>query len=121
MNKFTFVFIFSLFFIALNAEEYSLVWSDEFNEDGSPNKELWNYENGFVRNNELQWYQQDNAYCKDGHLIIEGRKENRPNPLFEKNSDERNVKQFNTPLPQSIHVERKSSYMVGLKYERAYH
>ena len=120
MNKFTFVFIFSLFFIALNAEEYSLVWSDEFNEDGSPNKELWNYENGFVRNNELQWYQQDNAYCKDGHLIIEGRKENRPNPIFEKNSDDwRKKRQTIQYTSSSINTRGKKEFLYGRVEVRA--
>ena len=39
---------------------YTLVWHDEFDNDGLPSKE-WNYEQGFVRNNELQWYQDKNA------------------------------------------------------------
>ncbi|MGB4341120.1 MAG: beta-glucanase, partial [Dysgonamonadaceae bacterium] len=76
--------IFLSFSMSLIAQEYTLVWSDEFNEDGKPNSEYWSFEKGFVRNNELQWYQEDNAYCKDGKLIIEGRCEKRPNPLYEK-------------------------------------
>ncbi|WP_196783675.1 glycoside hydrolase family 16 protein [Flavobacterium hydrophilum] len=35
-----------------------------------------------MRNQEDQWYQKENAYCKDGFLIIEARKENRLNPDF---------------------------------------
>jgi beta-glucanase (GH16 family) len=53
----------------------TLVWNDEFNVDGKPDPLSWKYEYGFVRNNELQWYQQDNANCSGGVLIIEGRKE----------------------------------------------
>lgn len=59
-----------------------LVWSDEFNVDGKLSDRCWNYENGFVRNHEDQWYQSDNAYCKDGLLIIEARKDSFPNPRF---------------------------------------
>src|SRR5438105_7332649 len=39
-------------------EAYQLVWSDEFDRDGAPNPDDWQYESGFVRNRELQWYQQ---------------------------------------------------------------
>lgn len=61
---------------------FELKWNDEFNNNGSPNKKNWNYELGFVRNNENQWYQKDNAYCKNGFLIIEAKKEPRVNPNF---------------------------------------
>lgn len=61
---------------------YRLVWSDEFNTPGRPDSLKWNYEHGFVRNEELQWYQPDNAYCKDGMLVIEARKEQKPNPRY---------------------------------------
>ncbi|WP_163407248.1 glycoside hydrolase family 16 protein [Flavobacterium ajazii] len=63
-------------------EEYQLVWSDEFTVEGIPEEKNWNYETGFVRNQEAQWYQKKNAFCKNGFLIIEARKENRPNPDF---------------------------------------
>lgn len=59
-----------------------LVWSDEFNHDGPLDSLCWNFESGFVRNHEDQWYQPENAYCKDGLLVLEARKENRPNPLY---------------------------------------
>ncbi|MEP6626762.1 MAG: hypothetical protein ABJA32_02215, partial [Ginsengibacter sp.] len=39
---------------------YQLVWSDEFNNNGRPDSTKWNYEHGFVRNHELQWYQPEN-------------------------------------------------------------
>ncbi|TDB60853.1 glycoside hydrolase family 16 protein [Arundinibacter roseus] len=63
--------------------QWKLVWSDEFNEEGAPNPKNWSYERGFVRNQELQWYQPDNAYCRGGLLIIEARKEQKPNPGYE--------------------------------------
>lgn len=39
-------------------------------------------EEGFVRNQELQWYQSQNAYVKDGCLVIDGCKERRRNPHY---------------------------------------
>lgn len=82
----------SLFVLILSAtvygqKEYRLVWSDEFDVDGSPSKD-WTYERGFVRNQELQWYQADNAYVKDGCLVIEGRREHRKNPNYEAGSND---------------------------------
>jgi beta-glucanase (GH16 family) len=74
--------------VATNDPAYSwnLVWSDEFNSNGPPNPANWNYERGFVRNHELQWYQPENAYCTNGLLIIEGRREHKPNPGYATNS-----------------------------------
>jgi beta-glucanase (GH16 family) len=66
---------------------YRLVWADEFETDGPPNPENWVFERGFVRNKELQWYQPDNAFCEGGRLIIEGRRERKPNPNYEQGSD----------------------------------
>ncbi|MBE8713572.1 glycoside hydrolase family 16 protein [Sphingobacterium hungaricum] len=62
---------------------YKLIWQDEFNVDGKPDEQKWDYEHGFVRNNEPQWYQPENAFCKDGFLIIETRKEKKKNPYYD--------------------------------------
>jgi beta-glucanase (GH16 family) len=80
----------SLFFVILLAalatgcatNRTKLVWHDEFNKNGPPNPANWNYERGFVRNNELQWYQPENAFCTNGLLVIEARREHKPNPRF---------------------------------------
>ncbi|BCJ99338.1 glycoside hydrolase family 16 protein [Anaerocolumna chitinilytica] len=61
-----------------NSLDYKLVWSDEFDKDGAPDEEKWGYDIGGSGwgNNELQYYtQEDNAWVKDGKLIIEARKE----------------------------------------------
>ena len=60
----------------------SLVWNDEFNNTGKPHTANWKYENGFVRNEELQWYQPNNAVCSNGLLIIEGKREIVGNPDY---------------------------------------
>ncbi len=65
-----------------HADDWKLVWSDEFSKDGRPDPANWDYERGFIRNNELQWYQPENAVCKGGLLIIEGRQEHKPNPTY---------------------------------------
>ena len=64
------------------APPYRLVWEDDFNEEGPPNPENWTFEYGFVRNEELQWYQPENAFCEKGMLVIEARKEQIENPPF---------------------------------------
>lgn len=63
-----------------------LSWSEEFNIDGRPDTTKWTYENGFVRNEELQWYQRDNASVKNGCLVIEGRREKIKNPRYDAGS-----------------------------------
>src|SRR5881394_1589984 len=86
-----------LFFVALftgslinsmaqDKNKYSLVWSDEFDHDGRPDSTKWGYEQGFVRNEEAQWYQAENAVCKNGILIIEAKREQKPNPVYSKTS-----------------------------------
>lgn len=64
------------------SDGYHLVWADEFNRDGVPDTSNWRFENGYVRNQEFQWYQPGNAYCKNGLLVIEGRHEIKPNPDY---------------------------------------
>lgn len=59
---------------------YDLVWSDEFDYEGLPDETKWGYDVGGYGwgNNELQYYTEgENAYVKDGHLIIEARKESK--------------------------------------------
>ena len=49
-----------------------LTWSDEFDDcpGGRPDEAVWTYEEGWVRNGEMQYYRKDNAQCKDGRLVI---------------------------------------------------
>jgi len=61
-------------------ESWKLVWSEEFETDGPPDPAVWDFEHGFQRNRELQWYQPQNARCKDGVLVIEARRERVENP-----------------------------------------
>jgi beta-glucanase (GH16 family) len=65
--------------------QWKLVWSDEFDKDGLPDPAKWDYEEGFVRNNEAQYYtraRKENARVENGMLVIEGRKEQFANPRY---------------------------------------
>jgi len=91
-----------------------LVFSEEFNYSGKPDSTIWNFEQGFKRNNELQWYQADNANCSKGRLLIEGRKANFPNPNFIADSkDWRTNRKFVTYTAASITTENKKSWLYG--------
>jgi len=99
MKQLTLFFIFSLLSFAVISQSINpilpdpnspveipgmkLVWADEFNTNGQPNPEFWKHEKGFVRNEELQWYQEENANCANGVLLIEGRREEIPNPKYQ--------------------------------------
>jgi beta-glucanase (GH16 family) len=67
---------------AYEKEGYQLVWADEFNKEGRPDSTRWGYEYGLVRNEEYQWYQPENAVCKNGQLVIEARREQKANPNY---------------------------------------
>lgn len=56
-------------------KKFTLAWNEEF--DGKEiNKELWNYEIGYIRNDEPQYYtdSKENAYIEDSCLVIELKK-----------------------------------------------
>ncbi len=62
------------------ADSWTLVWADEFETEGRPSPEKWNYERGGEGggNNELQYYTGDrpaNARVQNGRLIVEARNE----------------------------------------------
>ena len=124
MSKISPLFIFfllaNILISPLSAQEYKLVWSDEFNTNGLPNPAYWNFEEGFVRNNELQWYQDNNAYCKDGVLVIQAKKERKPNPNFDKNSNDwrKNRPQIEY-TSSSINTKGKKEFLYGRVEVRA--
>ncbi len=65
------------FTVHTNSQTFKLVWSDEFNGTGTPDPSKWDYELGYIRNNELQYYTKstDNARQFNGNLEITVRKE----------------------------------------------
>ena len=61
---------------AFDAKKWRMEWNDEFNSGQLPSPTKWGYEEGFVRNNEAQYYTKgrpENARLESGKLIIEGR------------------------------------------------
>lgn len=93
---------------------WSLVWADDFRKDGAPDPANWNYENGFVRNDEAQWYQPENARCKRGKLIIEARREQKPNPNYVPGStDWRTSRQTAEYTSASVTTRGKHSWLYG--------
>lgn len=58
---------------------FKLIWEDNFDVSGLPNSAVWEYEVGYIRNNEAQYYTKnrlDNARVENGNLIIEARNDN---------------------------------------------
>ena len=97
---------------------YTLVWSDEFNDTGDVNPANWSFENGFVRNEEVQWYQSANATQQDGNLVIEGRKEyplnSRLNPNYIEGSTHwKTSRQYINYTASSIKTVGKQSWLYG--------
>jgi beta-glucanase (GH16 family) len=94
--------------------ELKLVWSDEFNKDGRPDPNKWTYERGFVRNQELQWYQPENARCENGMLIIEGRRQRKENPRYRTDGrDWRQNREYAEYTSASLTTRRLHSWKFG--------
>ena len=98
---------------------YQLVWSDEFENDGAPNPKNWTFEKGFVRNNEAQWYQQENAECKNGMLVITGREDIKRNPNYVKGSTDPAETKFIEYTSSSLMTKGLHSWTMGRFVMRA--
>ena len=97
-----------------------LVWSDEFEGSGPLEPSKWTSEEGFVRNQEVQWYQSDNAVREDGFLVIEGREEARPNPTYVPGStDWRTSRESITHTSASVTTRDRFSWQYGHLVVRA--
>jgi beta-glucanase (GH16 family) len=99
---------------------YKLAWSDEFEHDGLPDPDKWVYEEGFVRNNEEQYYTRgrlENCRVENHRLIIEGRKEHFPNahyrPNHAPNAGRRDGQEFAEYTSASIQTRGKASWTYG--------
>jgi len=93
---------------------YRLAWADEFDVEGAPDPDNWSFENGFVRNEEAQWYQSDNASVRSGFLVIEGRRERVANPNYRAGSgDWKTNRQYAEYTSSSLHSRGKQSFRFG--------
>jgi beta-glucanase (GH16 family) len=78
MQKSLVCFFVFVLIINTNAKDWNLVWSDEFTYVGLPDSTKWDYEEGYIRNNEKQYYTKNrlqNARVENGLLVIEAHKE----------------------------------------------
>jgi beta-glucanase (GH16 family) len=99
---------------------WRLVFSDEFNKDGVLDSSKWNYENGFVRNREAQWYQKENAICENGNLVITGKKDNKPNPNYTIGSKNwKTNRPFIEYTSASVVMQKMHSFKFGILEVRA--
>ena len=99
---------------------WQLVWNDEFDEDGRPDAGKWDYERGFVRNYEMQWYAPENAFQRDGKLVIEARQADFPCPAYrEGNSNWRNSRQTVQWTSASLITKGKYTFQFGRVEVRA--
>jgi beta-glucanase (GH16 family) len=109
---------------------YQLVWSEEFDYSGKPKPEFWGYEgdyngdlghNGYVRNDELQWYQKQNANVSGGMLTIEGKKLETPinNPFYTGAGDWKTTRQKIEYTSSSITTRGKKEFCYGIIEVRA--
>lgn len=102
-------------------QEWTLIWSQEFDTDGAYDHDEWDAEQGFVRNHEAQWYQEDNAFQKDGCLVLEARKEKKDNPRYRRQggSDWRSQREFIEYTSASLTTRKSFSFLYGRLEVRA--
>lgn len=105
------------------AGAWRLVWSDEFSYEGLPDPARWDYEEGFVRNREMQYYTRDrleNARVEDGVLIIEGQKKRFRNPKYRAGSGRwQEQREFASYTAASLVSRGKASWTYGRVEVRA--
>ncbi len=99
---------------------YELIWNDEFDTGDKPDRDSWSYEHGFVRNKELQWYQEENATVANGNLVINGKKEKVANPNFEAESTNwKKNRDQSAYTSSSINTRDKFQFKYGIVEVRA--
>ncbi|NQT38823.1 MAG: glycoside hydrolase family 16 protein [Planctomycetes bacterium] len=119
MKTLAFVVLVVSLALPAGAEPWRLVWSDEFDGSGLPDQEKWGYEEGFVRNNERQYYtsaRKENTLVKDGLLVIRANKERYANPRFRGDSapaDGRHGRKFAEYTSASVTSRGKVTWRYG--------
>lgn len=100
-----------------SGEEWELVWSDEFTNEGLPDKSKWGYEEGFIRNHEKQYYtkaRKENVRVENGVLVIEGIKEDFKDPKYTPDSTNRQAQRIVAGYTSgSINTLGKKDFLYG--------
>lgn len=100
-------------------DEWKMVFHDEF-DGNSVNWDVWKSEHGFVRNEEYQWYQPQNAFVENGLLVLEGRLDSIPNPRYRKYSNRwQEVRPYAQYSSASINTRDTYSFLYGRLEVRA--
>lgn len=106
--------------LTARASDWKLVWSDEFDKPGLPDPAKWNFEEGFIRNNEAQYYTRarvENARVENGMLVIEARKEQFRNPSYDPGAqgrgEARRNREFADYTSASLTTRGKASWTYG--------
>jgi beta-glucanase (GH16 family) len=98
----------------IDATTWKLAWSDEFDKPGAPDPSNWGFEQGFVRNQELQWYQPDNATVEGGLLTIAAQRQQVANPNYVAGStDWTKNRQYAQYTSSSMTTSGKRSFLYG--------
>src|SRR2546422_8077786 len=104
-------------FNSVLAADWKLVWSDEFDYHGLPNSKKWDYEEGYVRNEERQFYTRarlENARVEKGMLVIEARKEQFKIPQFDpKSNNSQRRREFADYTAASLITLGKAAWKYG--------
>lgn len=106
----------------MNAQHIELIWREEFDYQGKPDADKWNFEKGFIRNLEEQYYTSrlKNARVQHGKLYITALKENQKNKKYD--NSVLNWK-YNTPSADytsaSINTKKKFEFKYGRVEVRA--
>lgn len=99
---------------------WQMVWHDEFDSVGTFDKSKWQAEKGFVRNEEDQWYQAENAYQQGGLLVLEGRLDSIPNPRYNpQRNDWRCKRPYAKYSSASLNTQKSYSFLYGQMEVRA--
>lgn len=107
-----------LFFADIaGAKEWSMVSAQEFEYTGLPDTSSWGYEEGFVRNREMQYYtraRKENAWVADGVLTITARREEWGNSSYQAGSDDwRRGREFAQYTSAALITRHKASWRYG--------
>ena len=100
----------------------SLVWNDEFNGTGAPDPAKWGLEEGFQRNQELQWYKKEGNAEMDGNgnMVFIAKRERVANPNYEAgSSDWKKNRQYAEYTSASMNSSGKFEFKYGRLLVRA--
>ncbi len=122
MTKYTAVSIACISSLLIQASAQNKMpptWADEFQGKGSPDPTKWTFEQGFQRNQELQYYQ-NNAWMENGELIIEARRDKVKNANYDAKSKKWNEnRQFGEYTSASLRTVGKYDFQYGRMQVRA--